>query len=137
MRIDPIMEAGLRELRVREGLHAIDQVLCGYEQSCRMLEDLKARLKKRYRELALELHPDHNAELPEEERLAREDRLKGLTAAMDLVGQIRVKPPHMRRYGPPLQPSFRICPMYSTTAGTSTTNTSTTNGTWTVIFGGF
>lgn len=135
MRIDPIMEAGLHELGVQTELDKVRLHQGGYESQCKLLEEAKAVLKRRYRELARTLHPDANSNIPPEERQAREDRLKGITRAMEFVAQVKV----VHRPPPIMQP-FRVYPIHLAHAwsDSSTTNSTTTStgGTWRIIIQG-
>lgn len=124
MRIDPIMEAGLQYLRVREGLRTVTHQDDGsprpYEERRRRLMEFKQSLKKRFREQALDLHPDANAGLPPEEKAKKEETFKAISRAMELVEKIEVRPPQ-----PPMQP-FRVVIIPTTGFGSPTTNTSST-----------
>lgn len=124
MRIDPIMEAGLKELGVQPELDRVRIHRGGYREQCRVLDEAKSRIKARYRELARDLHPDVNADLPEDERQAKEDRLKSITRAMELVEQIKVRPP--------MQPQVVTFGWSDTSVTTSSTTTYNTGG-WRVI----
>lgn len=91
----------MRELGVNHRLQAIAFLPNGmsrsYEERARLLDEYKGELKKVYRKVALECHPDRTQGLPEEERCKKEERFKRISAAVDFVMSLSPRPPQQSR----------------------------------------
>lgn len=129
-RPDPTLEAGLRELQIRESLQDIayhpDGRARPFEERTELLVQFKDELKKRYRQLARELHPDLNGDLVPEERQAREDRLKAVGVAVDFAMGLEVARPRPA----PQRMMVRVVVVGYGYANSATATSSSTTGGW-------
>jgi hypothetical protein len=109
MRRDAIRDAGLRELGAHARLHRIAYDERGaqrpYHDRCKLLDEYKKELKTEHRKMALECHPDRNADTPEDERNRRTERFKRITRAVEFLMGLAPRPS-----APPI-PRPRVRPM--------------------------
>lgn len=125
MRLDSTIDAGLRELGARERLSRISFDERGqqrsYQSQCKLLDEYKCELKKTYRAIARECHPDRTRDLSEKERQEREYRFKCISRAFEFLNELKVRPTRV-------VPRVRIVFFTSTNTMYSANTTSTT--TW-------
>lgn len=115
MKLDPSIVDAMRDL----GAHPSDvqrhiAMLHPYEAN-RQIATIKIEAKRRFRALALELHPDRNN--GDQEKSAR---LASLNAAMEVIEKMATRP--MDR--PQFAPSSGFVVRWSSMGGTSATTTS-------------
>lgn len=126
-RLPKDLESGLRELGVTPEALSRMTALPSPQDVQKALTALQAAAKKRYRELALELHPDRT-----QGDEAKTERFKAIVLAYKEVQSLRVV---VRRPPPPPMPIqvFYGGMTYASTGTTSTTSTSWSSTGWNTI----
>lgn len=82
------METALKVLGVFDQFIQMDRISRSFEEAAKRFEELKAIAKKKYRELALQYHPDKNG--------GGDDKIKELNDAYDIFKKLELRPPAPR-----------------------------------------
>jgi hypothetical protein len=132
------LEQAMTDLGLTAEAHASVRQAPSFEAAVARLDAIKAEAKRRYRKLALELHPDRTGG-----DVDKTERFKVLAQVMDQLEKMRVgRPPAPRPAPPPVRvvvfstaPGFGYGYGFSGSSGATSTTTGSVSGEWYSPFG--
>lgn len=105
----------MRELGLAPSDFQIIESAPTYPDKCRLLEELKEKVRKGFKRAALRLHPD----IPENRTEEKSELFRIVRQAVDEVGNLAIRPP---------RPVFRPIIFTTTFSSSASTSTTATNG---------